>query len=334
MGVAGGALIFLVPLRRWERSGFFLLAFALFLLILVLLPGVGQQVNGSQRWLNLGPISVEASEPARLCLLIYVAGYAVRRHDNLHTLGGLLKPLIPLGAAAMLMLLEPDFGGAVVLLAVSMVMLFVAGTRLRNFALFAALGVAGLSVIAVASPYRVERLVSFTDPWADPFDSGFQLVQSLIAIGRGKLFGVGLGNSVQKLLYLPETQTDFLFAIIGEELGLLGCTVVITLFTLVVWRGFVIGRRALMAGHRFGSYLSYGLATWFGLQAFINMGVTMGLLPTKGTTLPLMSYGGSSLLVTCVLIALLLRVDYETRMTQAEESERRHARLSTGRARP
>lgn len=318
LGVAGGALIFLVPLKKWEKNGFALLALAIVMLLLVLVPVIGREVNGARRWVHLGPLNVQASEPARLMLLIYLAGYAVRRRENLTHLSGLIKPVLPLGLAGLLMLMEPDFGGTAILVAVTMIVLFMAGARLRHFALFAAVAVVALALIAVSSPYRVERLISFTNPWAHPYNSGFQLVQSLIAIGRGKLFGVGLGNSVQKLLYLPETQTDFLFAVIGEELGLVGCTVVIALFSLVVWRGFVIGRRALDAGQPFGAYLAYALSAWFGMQAFANMGVTMGLLPTKGTTLPLMSYGGSSLLVMCALIALLMRVDYEARVAQGE----------------
>lgn len=318
IGVVGGGMLFTIPLKKWEKSGFLLLGLALVLLVLVLFPVIGREVNGARRWLHLGPLNVQASEPARLLLLVYMASYAVRRRDHLNHLSGLIKPMIPIGFAGMLMLTEPDFGGTAILMVVSMIILFMAGARVRYFVLFGIAGGILLALVAVSSPYRVERLTSFTNPWAHPYNSGFQLVQSLIAIGRGKLFGVGLGNSVQKLLYLPETQTDFLFSVIGEELGLVGCTVVIALFTLVVWRGFAIGRRALKAGQLFGAYLAFGLSAWFGLQAFVNMGVTMGLLPTKGTTLPLMSYGGSSLLVMCALIALLLRVDYEARVALGE----------------
>jgi cell division protein FtsW len=330
LGVFGGAVFFLVPLKKWREKGFLLLALALVLLLLVLLPGIGVEINGSRRWLDLGPVTLQTSMPALLLLVLYLAGYAARRREQLTRLSGLIKPMLPLGLASLLMLSEPDFGATAILIAVSLIVLFMAGARLRHFLLFAAVVVALLALIAVSSPYRVERLVSFTNPWAHPFSSGFQLVQSLIAIGRGEFFGVGLGNSVEKLLYLPEAQTDFLFSIIGEELGLIGSTVVIGLFSLVVWRGFVIARRALQAERLFGGYLAYGLSAWFGLQAFIHMGVTMGLLPTKGTTLPLMSYGGSSLVMACALIALLLRVDFETRRAQGERRGVSPATAKTG----
>lgn len=323
LGVLGGVLVFQVPLHRWEQLRFVLLGLALLLLTLVLVPFMGNGVNGARRWLELGPVTVQASEPARLLLLMYLAGYVVRRRRDLGHLGGMIKPMLPLGLAGFLMLLEPNFGGMVILMAVSMVMLFLAGARLRYFLLLTLLGCGVLGLLTITSPYRVERLASFTHPWENPFGSGYQLVQSLIAFGRGNVFGVGLGNSVQKLLYLPETQTDFLFSIVGEELGLVGCSAVIALFSLVVWRGYAIGRKAHDSGRFFGAYLAWGVSTWVGLQAFVNMGVCMGVLPTKGTTLPFMSYGGSSLVVMIAVVALLLRVDHETRIAQTPRRERK-----------
>lgn len=327
LGCGLGAVIFMVPMAVWQRLSFVLLAASLLVLLVVLVPGVGHSVNGARRWLDLGPFQVQVSEPARLALLVYLAGYVVRRGERVRMqLGGLVVPMVPIGLAGMLMLAEPDFGGTAILLAVSLIMVFIAGARLRYFILLIVLAAAILAVLAISSPYRMERLVSFLNPWADPYSSGFQLAQSLIAVGRGHMFGVGLGNSVQKLLYLPEAQTDFLFAVIAEEFGLVGTALVLGLFSALVWRGFVIAGRALEAGHTFGAYLAYALTSWLGLQAFINVAVNMGLLPTKGLTLPLMSYGGSSLLVMCSVIAMLLRVDCEARLLSGEASQSPQAR--------
>lgn len=315
IGLVLGFVVLHIPMRIFEASTFIMLGLGLALLVVVLVPGLGHSVNGAQRWLNLGPVALQASEPARLCLILYVAGYATRRQFELATTwGGLFRPMLFMVIASFLLLLEPDFGAATIMLAVAGIVLFLAGARLFNLIVLAALGSAALVMLVVSSPYRFERLVSFSNPWAHPFDSGFQLTQSLIAIGRGHVAGVGLGNSVQKLSYLPETHTDFLFAIYAEEFGLIGSVVLIVLFSIVVWRGFAIGRRALNAGQNFGGLVAYGLSAWIVLQAFVNIAVNMGLLPTKGLTLPLMSYGGSSLVMTCVLCALLIRVDLETRM--------------------
>jgi cell division protein FtsW len=312
LAVAGAAVLYQIPLRLWERSGPLLLLFSLALLILVLVPGLGREVNGATRWLMVGPFQFQVSEPARLCVILYVAGYLVRRHDEVaRHLSGFLKPLLVTTLAAFLLLLEPDFGAAVVLFGTVLAMLFMGGGRIRDFSLLGGLGAMAVAGLAVSSPYRVERLTSFLNPWADPFDSGFQLTQSLIAIGRGEWTGVGLGSSVQKLFYLPESHTDFIFAVLAEEMGLLGSALVIGLFSLLVWRCFVIGMRALEQQHLFGAWLSFGIGTWLGIQTFINLGVNMGLLPTKGLTLPLVSYGGSSLLVTIAALTLVLRVSRE-----------------------
>lgn len=316
-GVIGLVIAFVVlhiPMRLFEANTFTMLGVGLILLVIVLVPGLGHSVNGARRWLDLGPIALQASEPARLCLILYVAGYAARRQLELATTwGGLFRPMLFMVVASFLLLLEPDFGAATILVTVAGIILFLAGARLFNLIVLAGVGAASLAMLIVSSPYRLQRVVSFSDPWAHPFASGFQLTQSLIAIGRGQITGVGLGNSVQKLSYLPETHTDFLFAIYAEEFGLIGSLVLIVLFSIVVWRGFAIGRRALDAGQLFGGFLAYGLSAWLVLQAFVNMAVNMGLLPTKGLTLPLMSYGGSSLVMMCVLCALLIRVDLEAR---------------------
>jgi cell division protein FtsW len=317
-GILFGVGIYRLRLALLEQASMLLLLIAFALLLAVLVPGVGTQVNGSVRWLNTGLFRLQVSEPAKLMILIYLASYLARHGEEVRTqLSGFIKPLALLGVAAILLLLEPDFGATVVMLATAMGMIFIAGARLWQFGGMLGLGGVSLAGLAVSSPYRMERLTTFLNPWADPFNSGFQLTQSLIAIGRGEWFGVGLGGSIQKLFYLPEAHTDFVFAVLAEELGLLGVCVVIALYCVVVWRAFVIAIQAEKAGNAFASLLAHGIGIWIGLQGFINMGVNMGLLPTKGLTLPLMSYGGSSMVVVCIAIALLLRADYETRCTVA-----------------
>ena len=316
LGAVAGVSLFRLRLVLLEQAGLVLLVSGMALLLAVLVPGIGHEVNGSVRWLNTGLFRLQVSEPAKLMILVYLASYLARHGEEVRTqLSGFIKPLVILGLAAFLLLLEPDFGATVVLTATAMGMIFIAGVKLWQFS--GMLGMAALSLggLAVSSPYRMERLTTFLNPWADPFDSGFQLTQSLIAIGRGEWLGVGLGAGIQKLFYLPEAHTDFVFAVLAEELGLLGVCLVIALYTLIVWRAFVIAGTAEKAGNAFASLLAYGIGIWIGLQAFINMGVNMGLLPTKGLTLPLMSYGGSSMVVMCAAVALLLRVDFETRCT-------------------
>ena len=317
-GVVAGMLLFKLRLIDLERMGMPLLLSAFAMLVLVLLPGVGVEVNGASRWINVGLFNVQVSELAKLFFIIYLASYLARHGEEVRTqISGFLKPIGLLVIAAVLLLLEPDFGATVVLAAIVMGMIFMAGVKLFQFGGVLGLGALLMAGMAVSSPYRMKRLTTFIDPWADPFDSGFQLTQSLIAIGRGEWFGVGLGASIQKLFYLPEAHTDFVFAVLAEELGLLGVCTIIVLYAVLVWRAFVIAAQAVKAENFFASYLAYGIGIWFGLQSFINIGVNMGLLPTKGLTLPLMSYGGSSMVVMCAAIALLLRIDYETRCTAA-----------------
>ncbi len=326
IGAVGGCVCLFIPMQVWRTLGPLMLLAGLALLLVVLLPGVGHEVNGSRRWIRMGVMNLQVSEPARLCIIIYLAGYLVRRNKAVREqFVGFLRPMLVMSLAAAALLAEPDFGAAVVLLATALAMLFVAGARFRDFLLFFLVAVAGMATLAIASPYRMQRLTGFLDPWADPFNSGFQLTQSLIAIGRGEFFGVGLGNSVQKLFYLPEAHTDFVFAVYAEEFGLFGSLVLIGLFLALLWRVFRLAIRAFDAERFFEAYLAVGLGTWLGLQAFINVGVNMGLLPTKGLTLPLISYGRSSLIVTMVAIALLLRIHHELTV-DAKPVNRKRAR--------
>lgn len=327
LGLVVAVFVFQVELAAWERNGFLLLGVALLLLLLVFVPALGHEVNGARRWVSMGPFNLQASEPARLFLIIYLASYIVRRRSELALdFRGMIKPMIPICVACVLMLVQPDYGAVAILLAVTMITLFLAGARILHSTLLVGGAAAALVFLAISAPYRMRRLTSFQNPWDDPYNTGFQLSQALIAIGRGEWAGVGFGNSVQKLMYLPETHTDFVYAVLAEEFGLLGSLCLLALFCLLIWRGFVIARKALEAGLAFGGYLAYALASWIGLQAFINIAVNMGLLPTKGLTLPLISYGGSSLLVVCALIALLLRVDHETRNFQHESKAARQRR--------
>lgn len=314
MGLALGYGVFRVKLATWQKAGPILLLISLLLLALVLVHGIGREVNGSMRWLGFGPLGLQVSELAKLAVVIYMAGYIVRHEKEIKTqVRGFFKPLVLLSFIALLLLREPDFGATTVIMVTCLGMLFLAGVRLWQFAILLGVVIAALSGLAITSPYRLERLTTFLNPWANPFDSGYQLTQSLIAFGRGGWFGVGLGDSVQKLFYLPEAYTDFLFAVLTEELGLLGGLVVIVLFAVVVGRALYIGRRAYVEKRYFAGFLAYGLGLELALQVMINIGVNAGILPTKGLTLPFMSYGGSSLLMACVAVAILLRIDYESR---------------------
>jgi cell division protein FtsW len=318
IGLTLGAAAFAVPMRAWEQSGFWLLAFAFFLLAIVLVPGIGIKVNSARRWLDFGAFRLQASEPARLALVLYLVGYVVRRRIELQSsFKGLLRPLVPVVLASCLLLLEPDFGAAALLLLVTFLLLFMAGARLLHLGALALAASGALVALIFTAAYRLKRLMTFTDPWADMENSGWQLTQSLIAIGRGEWTGVGLGNSVQKLLYLPETHTDFIFAIWAEEFGLLGIAVLLAVFGVMVWRCFRIGQDAEQRKNLFAAYLCYAIGAWIGAQVLINMAVNMGLLPTKGLTLPLISYGGSSLVTVCLMVALVLRADHENRVARA-----------------
>lgn len=328
IGLVAGMFCLFVPMHVWQTLGPLLLLVGLALLVVVLMPGVGYEVNGATRWVRFGVMNLQVSEPARLCLLIYIAGYVVRQQKALREqFVGFLRPMLVLSLGCALLLAEPDFGAAIVLLATALVVLFVAGARIRDFILFFSATVIAVVGLTLTSPYRLNRLTGFLDPWADPYDSGFQLTQSLIAIGRGEWFGVGLGDGVQKLFYLPEAHTDFVFAVFAEEFGLFGSVVLIALFLALLWRVFKLAMRAADSERFFEAYLAIGLGTWLGLQAFINVGVNMGLLPTKGLTLPLISYGRSSLIVAMIAIGLLLRIHHEL-VVDAKPVNRKRGRKS------
>lgn len=319
--VGGLICIFFVrqlSLSFWERISGYLLLASMFLLILVLIPGIGRTVNGSTRWLSFGIATLQVSEFAKFAMVIYSAGYLLRRQDEVRaSIKGFIKPLILLSIISSLLLLEPDFGAIVVMTLTLLGMMYLAGARLWQFIILLLLVGATLGMLAIISPYRLMRLTSFLNPWAKPFDSGYQLVQALIAFGRGGLFGVGLGNSIQKLFYLPEAHTDFLFAVLAEEFGVFGQIIVLGLFAFFLARTFYLGRMAGKIKDWFASYLSYGMGLLIGLQAIINVGVNMGLLPTKGLTLPFMSYGGSSILFNCIIVGVLLRIYHEITLKTA-----------------
>ncbi len=312
VGLGGALFMLCLPTTLWQRGGFLLVLLALALLAVVLVPGVGHAVNGSTRWLKIGGVTIQVSEPARLAVILYLAGYIVRRGQDLSThFTGFLKPMLVICLAAGLLLAEPDFGAATVLVATALAMLFIGGARIRDFVVFFGAALLAMGALAVTSPYRMRRLTAFLNPWDDPFDSGFQLTQSLIAIGRGEWFGVGLGASVQKMSYLPEAHTDFVFAVYSEEFGLVGAVALIGLFLALVWRILTLARRLAQSEYWFQAYAVFGFGVWLGLQTFINIGVNMGLLPTKGLPLPLVSYGRSSLIVTLIGIGFVLRAYHE-----------------------
>lgn len=327
IGALGLGLVLALPSELWFRLHWLALTVGFALLVLVLTPNLGATVNGSARWLELGPVRFQASEPARLCLIVYLASYAVRHYRDLSSrFMGFVKPMLIVGLACALLLLEPDYGAAVVVTATSLGILFVAGSRLRDFTVVALAAVAMLAALATSSGYRMQRLTAFLDPWQDPYASGFQLTQSLIAIGRGEWWGVGLGESVQKLFYLPEAHTDFVFAVLAEELGFAGSTLIIVLFCFIVYRAIVMGQEALEAGLPFQGLLCTGIGLMLGIEAAINVGVNTGLLPTKGLTLPLVSYGRSSTVVTLIALGLLMRIYYELKLVEQRPHKRRRKR--------
>jgi len=309
LGITAGFVLTKIRLTHWENSGMAILLFMVVLLLLVLIPGLGRTINGSTRWLAIGPFGLQVSEVVKLLLIVYLAGYVVRQGKQIReSFIGFLKPMMVLVVLFTLLLLEPDFGAAMVLLITALGMLYLAGVKFWKFGMLLMASGISMGFVAISSPYRVERLTAFLNPWSDPFGSGFQLTQSLIAIGSGAWSGLGLGASIQKLFYLPEAHTDFVFAVIAEELGLVGVTFVISLFILLIYRCFAIGKMAEKQGMRFGAQIAYGIGIWLGLQAFINIGVNTGVLPTKGLTLPFVSAGGSSLLVVCASMGLITRV--------------------------
>lgn len=318
------SVVVLIPMKFWEKYGSGLFIFCLCLLILVLVPGLGIKVNGSTRWLSLMGIRVQVSELMKFCSVIYIPGYIVRHQSSVkNEFFGLLKPLLLFSLVCILLLLEPDFGSAVVLLIIAMAVMYLGGARLWQFVILMVVILVLAKELIYSSGYRLARITSFLDPWSDAQDTGFQLVHALIAFGRGEYFGVGLGSGIQKIFYLPEAHTDFLFSVLAEELGLIGVLSVIFLYTLLTLRAFIIGIKAEQIDLRFAAFVAYGLGVWFAFQSFINMGVNMGMLPTKGLTLPFMSYGGGSMIVMSAAVALLFRI-YDEVMKQVANNAKRN----------
>jgi len=321
VGLLAAVIAFQVPVKAWQRLAPWLFMVGAALLVLVLVPGIGKSVNGSRRWLSLFVVNVQPSEFMKLVVVLYAASYAVRRATFLSAEQPLKQTLIrgflPLFAVMVcvggLLLVEPDFGAFVVIVAIAFGILFLGGLDWRLFLGLALLLPVALGAILVAAPYRLQRLTAFLDPWSDPLGKGYQLSHSLIAFGRGEWFGVGLGSSVEKLLFLPEAHTDFLLAVVAEELGFAGVALVIALFTWLLYRAYAIGRQAARLERSFAALVAQGIGVWIGVQAFINIGVNVGVLPTKGLTLPLLSFGGSGIVANCVAVAILMRIDYENR---------------------
>lgn len=314
VGILIGFFAFQFPMRAWRAYCPYLFLVGIALLVLVLIPGIGREINGSQRWISLGIVNFQPSELMKLLMVIYVSDYVVRKRaylDNWRK--GVLPILVMISVVGFLLLREPDYGAFVVVTGLAVAIMFMGGMNLKLFVGVTGLLVACLSLLIVTVGYRSSRIDGFLDPWADPYGKGYQLSHALIAFGRGEWLGVGLGGSVEKLFYLPEAHTDFMFAVLAEELGFVGVATVMTLFACIVVRAFAIGRVATMLENYFSAMVAQGIGVWLGFQAFINMGVNMGVLPTKGLTLPLMSFGGSSIVVTCIALAVLLRVDWENR---------------------
>ena len=317
VGLLGGFTAFQVPLRVWQEAAPWLFLLGIGLLALVLIPGIGREVNGSRRWLSLFVVNFQPSEAMKLFAVLYAADYTVRKAAYMDDFKrGFLPMLLVMLLVGGLLLREPDFGAFAVITAIAMSALFLGGLHWKQLAWLAVLLVVGFLLLIWTSPYRMQRIIGFMDPWADPFGKGYQLSHALIAFGRGEWFGVGLGGSVEKLFYLPEAHTDFLLAVIAEELGFAGVAVVLTLFAWLTLRAFAIGKQAAGIEQHFAALVAYGVGVWLGVQSIINMGVNMGLLPTKGLTLPLLSFGGSGIVANCAAIAVLMRVDWESRQIQ------------------
>lgn len=309
LGIIAAFVAINIPTELYNRFRAAWLVIAIVLLCLVLVPGIGRAVNGSRRWIHIGPIALQVSELVKLCAVMYISGFLVQHGDEAReTFIGVLKPLGMLAVMGVLLLLEPDFGATVVVFVTVLGVMFMAGIRIRWFLILIAMGIVACTLLVYLSPYRLARLTGFLHPWANQYGSGYQLTQSLIAFGRGGIFGDGLGNSIQKLFYLPEAHTDFILAITGEELGFVGIFSLLALYAILIWRGLKIAQLAQKLDQLFDAYLAYGITFWLGLQMIVNYGVNLGLLPTKGLTLPFISYGGSSLLIDCAVIGILLRI--------------------------
>ncbi|MEW5887504.1 MAG: putative lipid II flippase FtsW [Pseudomonadota bacterium] len=314
IGIIAAVVVYQVPVRVWQQAAPWLFLAGVALLVIVLIPHLGREVNGARRWLPLGPVNLQPSELMKLFAVLYAADYTVRKLADMGSFRrGFFPMALVMALVGGLLLREPDFGAFVVIICIAMGILFLGGINARLFTLLFLFLAAAFVILIWTSPYRRERIFGFMDPWSDAFGKGYQLSHALIAFGRGEWFGVGLGASVEKLFYLPEAHTDFLLAVVAEELGFAGVLVVVALFAVIVQRAFAIGRQALILERVYSGLVAMGIGIWIGIQSFINMGVNMGLLPTKGLTLPLMSFGGSGILANCVALAILLRVDWENR---------------------
>lgn len=324
MGLIGMLITLHIPMRLWRDTSWFLLMFSFALLLLVLVPGVGHAVNGSMRWIDLGFFNLQPSELGKVFIVVYMAAYLERHLEEVRdNWSGFLKPMLVIGAAVVLLHFEPDHGAMVILLLTAFCMIFLAGAKFYRFLLMLVLCIGAVTYIAIMKPYVIERFSSYLNPWAaeNVYGGGYQLTQALIAFGRGEWFGVGLGNSIQKLYFLPEAHNDFVLAIIGEELGLAGVSLVVILFCILVYSGFLIAKKAQSQGRLFNAFVAYGISLLFAGQALINIGVNIGLLPTKGLTLPFLSYGGASLIVSCFMAALLLRIQFEVDSATEDDVE-------------
>lgn len=314
LAIVTSSVVLQVPMKRWMQYSSVLLGVSFMLLIVVLL--AGKSVNGASRWIPLGLFNLQPAEVAKLSLFIFMAGYLVRKQDEVRQtfFGGFMKPIMVFGTLAILLLGQPDLGTVVVMLVTLFGMLFIAGAKLSQFIALMVAGIVAVIALIAAEPYRIRRVTSFLDPWEDPFGSGYQLTQSLMAFGRGEWFGQGLGNSIQKLEYLPEAHTDFVFAVLAEELGFVGVVLVLLLIFSLVLKAVFIGKKAFEHDQQFGGYLAFGIGIWFAFQTLVNVGAAAGMVPTKGLTLPLISYGGSSLIIMSVAVSILLRIDHECRL--------------------
>ncbi|MFK8010470.1 MAG: putative lipid II flippase FtsW [Marinicellaceae bacterium] len=315
IGTILSCIVLAIKMDWMQQLSRILIVVAIILLIIVLIPGIGVKINGARRWINLGLARFQVVEAVKLAMIVYIAGYIVRHKQGLqHKFFGVIKPLLLAVVLAVLLLLQPDFGSAVLLLTITLFMVYIAGARYRDLTILGLLSSSSMAIIAIAEPYRLQRLKGFINPWDDPFDGGFQLVQALIAIGSGKISGIGIGGSVQKLFYLPEAHTDFIFSVFAEEMGFIGVLVLIALYIVLIYRIFSISKTALNNGKEFAAYSCAGIGVWIALQSFLSMGVNLGLLPTKGLTLPLISSGGSAIMMSLLSLAIVMRVSYENRM--------------------
>ncbi|MEK6662882.1 MAG: putative lipid II flippase FtsW [Pseudomonadota bacterium] len=314
VSLMAGFIAFQLPVRAWQKLAPYLFIAGIVLLALVLVPGIGREVNGSKRWISLFVVNLQPSELMKLFVVLYAADYTIRKASHIESFTkGFLPMLLVMLFIGGLLLLEPDFGAFAVIIAVGMGILFLGGINVKQFGALIVMLMIGFVIVIWVSPYRMQRIIGFMDPWADPFGKGYQLSHALIAFGRGEWFGVGLGGSVEKLMYLPEAHTDFLLAVIAEEFGFVGVTLVVLAFAYLTLRAFAIARQATLLARPFGALVAHGIGIWLAVQSIINMGVNMGLLPTKGLTLPLLSFGGSGIVANCIALGILLRIDWENR---------------------